>query len=107
MGRKLALRQGQAVARTGQRHLPHGVGLKSADDAWLHTIGEGWSGLAAVQSATGWLIERRGHAQPDALAGATRICSFWATWLAAGCCQGRPGRLAKDRRRRRTGGLLA
>ena len=29
------------------------------------------AGLAAVQSATGWLIERRGHAQPDALAGAT------------------------------------
>ena len=26
---------------------------------------------SAVQSATGWLIERRGHAQPDALAGAT------------------------------------
>ena len=24
-----------------------------------------------MQSATGWLIERRGHAQPDALAGAT------------------------------------
>jgi hypothetical protein len=46
--------------------------LKSADDAWLHTIGGRLeAGLAAVQSATGWLIERRGHAQPDALAGAT------------------------------------
>jgi hypothetical protein len=51
---------------------PTAAELKSADDAWLHTIGAHLeSGLAAVQAATGWLIERRGHAQPDALAGAT------------------------------------
>ncbi len=72
MGRKLALGKGQAVRELVSDIFPVAAELKSADDAWLHTIGahlEG--GLAAVQSATGWLIERRGHAQPDALAGAT------------------------------------
>jgi alkylation response protein AidB-like acyl-CoA dehydrogenase len=72
MGRKLALGKGKAVRELVSDIFPVAAELKSADDAWLHTIGahlEG--GLAAVQSATGWLIERRGHAQPDALAGAT------------------------------------
>jgi hypothetical protein len=51
---------------------PPASALKRPHDAWLHTIGGRLeAGLAAVQSATGWLIERRGHAQPDALAGAT------------------------------------
>ncbi len=72
MGRKLALGKGQAVRElVGEIFVTAGA-LKSADDAWLHTIGQRLeTGLAAVQSATGWLIERRGHAQPDALAGAT------------------------------------
>ena len=72
MGRKLALGKGQAVRELVDDIFPTAAALKSADDAWLHTIGAHLeSGLAAVQSATGWLIERRGHAQPDALAGAT------------------------------------
>jgi alkylation response protein AidB-like acyl-CoA dehydrogenase len=72
MGRKLALGKGQAVRELVDEIFPTAAALKSADDAWLHTIGAHLeSGLAAVQSATGWLIERRGHAQPDALAGAT------------------------------------
>jgi len=72
MGRKLALGKGQAVRELVSDIFPVAAELKSADDAWLHTIGAHLeSGLAAVQAATGWLIERRGHAQPDALAGAT------------------------------------
>jgi hypothetical protein len=72
MGRKLALGKGQAVRELVSDIFPVAAELKSSDDAWLHTIGARLeSGLAAVQAATGWLIERRGHAQPDALAGAT------------------------------------
>ena len=65
--------------RFGFMYIPHGAdiwptaaALKSADDAWLHAIGQRLEdGIAAVQASTGWLVERRGHAQPDALAGAT------------------------------------
>ncbi|MFI4975924.1 MAG: acyl-CoA dehydrogenase [Caulobacterales bacterium] len=72
MGRKLALNKGQAVRELVGDIFPTAAALKSADDAWLHTVGAHLeAGLAAVQAATGWLIERRGHAQPDALAGAT------------------------------------
>lgn len=72
MGRKLALGKGKAVRELVSDIFPTAAELKSADDAWLHTIGARLeNGLAAVQAATGWLIERRGHAQPDALAGAT------------------------------------
>ena len=72
MGRKLAIGKGQAVRELVSDMVATAAALKSADDAWLHTIGARLeAGLAAVQSATGWLIERRGHAQPDALAGAT------------------------------------
>ena len=72
MGRKLAIGKGQAVRELVSDIVTTAAALKSADDAWLHTIGARLeAGLAAVQSATGWLIERRGHAQPDALAGAT------------------------------------
>jgi alkylation response protein AidB-like acyl-CoA dehydrogenase len=72
MGRKLALGKGAAVRELVDDMFPTAAELKSADDAWLHTIGARLeAGLASVQSATGWLIERRGHAQPDALAGAT------------------------------------
>jgi alkylation response protein AidB-like acyl-CoA dehydrogenase len=72
MGRKLALGKGRAVRELVDDIMPTAAELKSADDAWLHTVGARLeAGLAAVQSATGWLIERRGHAQPDALAGAT------------------------------------
>jgi alkylation response protein AidB-like acyl-CoA dehydrogenase len=72
MGRKLALGKGQAVRELVDDIFPTAAELKSADDAWLHTVGARLeAGLAAVQVATGWLIERRGHAQPDALAGAT------------------------------------
>ena len=72
MGRKLALGKGKAVRDLVSDIFPTAAALKSSDDAWLHTIGARLeTGIAAVQSATGWLIERRGHAQPDALAGAT------------------------------------
>jgi hypothetical protein len=72
MGRKLALGKGKAVRELVAEIYPTASALKSADDAWLHTVGARLeAGLAAVQSATGWMLERRGHAQPDALAGAT------------------------------------
>jgi alkylation response protein AidB-like acyl-CoA dehydrogenase len=72
MGRKLALGKGRAVRELVGEIFPTAGALKSAEDAWLHTIGARLeAGLAAVQSATGWMLERRGHAQPDALAGAS------------------------------------
>ena len=72
MGRKLAVGKGRAVRELVGDIFPTAGALKSADDAWLHTIGARLeAGLAAVQSATGWMLERRGHAQPDALAGAS------------------------------------
>ena len=72
MGRKLAIGKGKAVRDLVAEIFPTASALKSADDAWLHTIGARLeAGLAAIQSATGWMLERRGHAQPDALAGAT------------------------------------
>ena len=71
MGRKLALNNGQAV-RELLDEMWRTIGeLKSSDNAWLHAVGARLeAGAGAVQSATSWLIERRGHAQPDALAGA-------------------------------------
>ncbi|HWE99573.1 MAG TPA: acyl-CoA dehydrogenase [Caulobacteraceae bacterium] len=72
MGRKLAIGKGRAVRELVADIFPTAAALKSAEDGWLHTIGARLeAGLAAVQSATGWMLERRGHAQPDALAGAT------------------------------------
>jgi hypothetical protein len=72
MGRKLAIGKGKAVRELVGEIFPTAGALKSADDAWLHAIGARLeAGLAAVQSATGWMLERRGHSQPDALAGAT------------------------------------
>jgi hypothetical protein len=72
MGRKLALGKGAAVRELVADITPTASDLKSADDGWLHSIGNHLeSGLAAAQAASGYLIERRGHAQPDALAGAT------------------------------------
>jgi alkylation response protein AidB-like acyl-CoA dehydrogenase len=72
MGRKLAIGKGRAVRELVAEIFPTAAALKSADDAWLHTVGARLeTGLAAIQSATGWMLERRGHAQPDALAGAT------------------------------------
>ncbi|MGH7022205.1 MAG: acyl-CoA dehydrogenase [Caulobacteraceae bacterium] len=72
MGRKLALGKGAAVRELVSDIVPTAAELKSAEDGWLHSVGTHLeAGLAAVQAASGWLIERRGHAQPDALAGAT------------------------------------
>src|SRR5262249_57563095 len=69
---KLGLKKGRGVGEVVADIFPTAAALKSADDGWLHTVGAHLeTGLAAVQAATGWLIERRGHAQPDALAGAT------------------------------------
>jgi len=72
MGRKLAIGKGAAVRELAADIFPTAGALKSSDDAWLHTIGARLeNGVAAIQSATGWMLERRGHAQPDALSGAT------------------------------------
>jgi alkylation response protein AidB-like acyl-CoA dehydrogenase len=71
MGRKLALENGAAVRAMLDEIWPTVATLKSSENAWLHSIGFRLEAAAgAVQSATSWMIERRGHAQPDALAGA-------------------------------------
>ena len=66
MGRKLALGKGQAVRELVSDIVPVASELKSAEDGWLHSIGRspgsGPGGRPGGQR--GWLIERRGHAQP-------------------------------------------
>jgi len=72
MGRKLALGNGQAV-RDLLDDIWSTIGaLKSSPDAWLHAVGMRLEAAAgAAQTATSWMLERRGHGQPDALAGAS------------------------------------
>ncbi len=72
MGRKLALENGRAVRDLLDEIWSTIGALKSSPNAWLHTIGTRLEAAAgAAQTATSWMVERRGHAQPDALAGAT------------------------------------
>ncbi|MEJ1968961.1 MAG: acyl-CoA dehydrogenase [Rhizomicrobium sp.] len=72
MGRKLALENGRAVRDLLDEIWTTIGALKSAPNAWLHAIGARLEAAAgAAQTATSWMVERRGHAQPDALAGAT------------------------------------
>ena len=72
MGRKLALENGQAVRDLLDEIWITIGALKSSSNAWLHSIGARLEAAAgAAQTATSWMVERRGHAQPDALAGAT------------------------------------
>ncbi|HEY4944287.1 MAG TPA: acyl-CoA dehydrogenase [Rhizomicrobium sp.] len=72
MGRKLALGNGQAVRDLLEEIWSTIGALKSSPNAWLHAIGARLEAAAgAAQTATSWMVERRGHAQPDALAGAT------------------------------------
>jgi len=72
MGRKLALGNGEAV-RDLLAEIWTAIGaLKTSPNAWLHAVGARLEAAAgAAQTATSWMVERRGHAQPDALAGAT------------------------------------
>ena len=71
MGRKLAIENGAAVKELLDEIWTIVAALKTHDDAWLHTVGVRLEAAAgAAQSATSWMIERRGHAQPDALTGA-------------------------------------
>ncbi|MEO7026955.1 MAG: acyl-CoA dehydrogenase, partial [Caulobacteraceae bacterium] len=97
MGRKLALGKGKAVRELVADIMPTAAHLKTADDAWLHAIGSRLeAGLAAVQAATGWLIERRGHAQPDALAGATPYLRLLGD-VVGGWMLGKQALIASDR----------
>jgi hypothetical protein len=46
--------------------------IENSKNEWLAPVAARLrDAIASVRDATGWLIERRGHAQPDALAGAT------------------------------------
>lgn len=72
MGRKLALSNGQAVRNLLEDIWTTIGALKSSPDAWLHSVGTRLEAAAgAAQTATSWMLERRGHGQPDALAGAS------------------------------------
>jgi alkylation response protein AidB-like acyl-CoA dehydrogenase len=72
MGRKLALGNGQAVRELIEDISRTCAEIENSKNEWLMPVAARLrDGIAAVRDATGWLIERRGHAQPDALAGAT------------------------------------
>ncbi len=102
MGRKLAMKggggqDGEAVRRLIADIQPTASALKAHDNAWLHTIGARLeSGIAAVQAATAWLLERRGHAQPDALAGSTAYLRLMGEVI-GGWMLGRGALVAADR----------
>ena len=72
MGRKLGLQNGAAVRALVADIRATAAELADHSDEWLHAPGERLAvGAEAVEAATDWLIERKGHAQPDALAGAS------------------------------------
>lgn len=72
MGRKLGLQNGAAVRALIADIRATAAELAAHPDEWLHAPGERLSvGTDAIETATDWLIERKGHAQPDALAGAS------------------------------------
>jgi alkylation response protein AidB-like acyl-CoA dehydrogenase len=72
IGRKLAVGEGRAVRELMADIGPTVAALKGAADPSLQAIGARLdAGLAAARSATEWIVERRGGAQPDVLAGAT------------------------------------
>jgi alkylation response protein AidB-like acyl-CoA dehydrogenase len=72
MGRKLGLGGGAAVRTLITDIRAVAAELSASDDEWLHAPGARLAeGADAVETATDWLIERKGHAQPDALSGAT------------------------------------
>jgi len=72
MGRKLGLDGGQAVRDLLADVSQTVAQLRSSHGDWLGNVADRLDAAAsAVRSASDWLIERRGHAQPDALAGAT------------------------------------
>jgi alkylation response protein AidB-like acyl-CoA dehydrogenase len=72
MGRKLALDNGQAVRELIEDIARSCAEIERSGNEWLLPVAARLrDAIAAVRDATGWLIERRGHAQPDALAGAT------------------------------------
>jgi alkylation response protein AidB-like acyl-CoA dehydrogenase len=72
MGRKLGLQNGAAVRALIADVRATAAELGGHTDEWLHAPGERLRiGADAVETATDWLIERKGHAQPDALSGAT------------------------------------
>jgi len=72
MGRKLALGNGQAVRELVDDISRTREEIERSGNEWLsHVAARLRDGIAAVRDTTGWLIERRGHAQPDALAGAS------------------------------------
>ena len=100
MGRKLAMGNGQAVRDLLEDVWSTIGALKSSPNAWLHAVGMRLEAAAgAAQTATSWMLERRGHGQPDALAGASAYLRLMGDlsggWLLAkgalAAAAGRPG----------------
>ncbi|MBI3677419.1 MAG: acyl-CoA dehydrogenase [Proteobacteria bacterium] len=71
IGRKLALNNGLAVNELLEEIATTSSALKASSDEWLHAVAERIDvAIDLARTASAWLIEHRGHAQPDALAGA-------------------------------------
>jgi|SRR5579871_4310155 len=72
MGRKLGLKGGAAVETLLGEVAHTAAELQVHSNEWLLMIGERLEAAQrAARDATAWMIERRGHAQPDALSGAS------------------------------------
>ena len=97
MGRKLGLAGGEAARTLIADILQTAEGMTSSADEWLH--GPGRRLAAAAKTATeasAWLIERKGHAQPDALAGATAYLKLMGD-LAGGWMLCKGAQIASER----------
>lgn len=72
MGRKLGQGGGSAMRSLIADMRATALSLSGHANPWLHGPGARLASAAnSVERAGAWMIERRGHAQPDALAGAT------------------------------------
>jgi 3-(methylthio)propanoyl-CoA dehydrogenase len=96
MGRKLGLGGGAAVKALIAEMREEAKALEGHANEWLHVPGARLAaGVEAVETAAAWLIEHRGHAQPDALAGASPFLKLLGDVM-GGWMLGKSARLAAE-----------
>jgi 3-(methylthio)propanoyl-CoA dehydrogenase len=97
MGRKLGQAGGRAVRDLIADVRLTAAGLAAHRDEWLHAPAARLAAAAdAIETATDWMMERKGHAQPDALTGAGAYLRLMGDAV-GGWMLCRAARLASDR----------
>ncbi|MBI1328526.1 MAG: acyl-CoA dehydrogenase [Alphaproteobacteria bacterium] len=99
MGRKLAMNKGKAVDELLHDVTKTVEALAASPNEFHHIIGIRLNeAVAAAREASAWLIERRGHAAPDALAGSTAYLQLLGD-VTAGWLLAKAALASKDRMR--------